>query len=148
MNNQSSDRELVKFLNQYRPNIPEAAPELEGKILAAIESIEVNSIEENNWRETRSTAPLKYRKRLSIQSVLQWVLPAAIAAGLLVFGSEYRTFNTAQLPDDETAQLEEFLVTNWEGVLPDYRTENTSDIPQSYWLTFPTNSDTEPATTN
>ena len=148
MNNPSSDQKLVKFLNQHRPNLPEAAPDLEQKVLAAIESSEVNSIDENNWEKTRLTASPKYRKRLSTSSFFQWVIPGVVAAGLLVLGSGYRAFNTAQLPDDETAHLEAFLVTNWEGVLHDSRTENTSDSPQSDWLTFPATADTEPPTNN
>ena len=38
MNDPISDQELVNFLKQYRPSVPEAAPDFELKLLAAIES--------------------------------------------------------------------------------------------------------------
>ena len=53
MNNQSSDQKLVNFLKQNRPKSPEAAPDLELKLLATIAQNE--QIEKE----------LIYRKKLS-----------------------------------------------------------------------------------
>ncbi|MEG3925867.1 hypothetical protein [Microcoleus sp. D3_18a_C4] len=146
MNNPSSDQELVNFLKQHRPNIPEAAPDLELKILAAIESNQASIVNEIHREKTRVTTSPKSNDRLKVSSVSKWAVSSAIAAGLLFFGSGYRPFQTAQLPDEETAKLEAFLVTNWEGVLHDSPQENMTDRSQTGWLTFSPDADSEPPT--
>ncbi|MEG5035503.1 hypothetical protein [Microcoleus sp. AT3-D2] len=145
MNNPSSDQELVNFLKRNRPNIPEAIPDLEQKILAAIESNQASVFHETNCKKTRSSASAK-SDDLKISSVSKWALSSAIAASLLVFWSGYRPFQTAQLRDKEIAQLEAFLVTNWEGVLHDSPQESMTDRSQTYWLTFSPGADSEPPT--
>ena len=147
MNNPSSDKELVKFLKKHRPSLPEAAPDLELKILAAIENNQANLVNETHWEKTRVTASPKSNDRLKISSVSKWAVSSAIAAGLLVLWSAgYRPFETAQLPDEETAKLEAFLVTNWEGVLHDSPQENMTNRSQTDWLTFSPGADSEPPT--
>ena len=146
MNNPSSDQELVNFLKQHRPNIPEAAPDLELKILAAIESNHASLVNESHREKTRVTGSPKSNDRLKISSVSKWAVSSAITASLLVFWSGYRPFQTAQLPDKETAQLEAFLVTNWEGVLHDSPQESMTDRSQTDWLTFSPGVDSEPPT--
>ncbi len=148
MNNPSSDQELVNFLKQHRPNIPEAAPDLEQKILAAIEINQASVSYETHHTKTQLSASAKSDNRLKISSVSKWALSSAIAASLLVFWSGYRPFETAQLPDEETAQLEAFLVTNWEGVLQDSPQENMTNRPQTEWFNFPVSADSEPPTNN
>lgn len=148
MNNPSSDQDLVNFLKQHRPSLPEAAPDLELKILAAIESNQASIVNEIHRDKTRLTASPKSNDRLKISSVSKWALSSAIAAGLLVFWSGYRSFETAQLPDEETAKLEAFLVTNWEGVLHDSPQENMTNRPQTDWFNFPVSADSEPPTNN
>ncbi len=148
MNNPSSDQELVNFLKQHRPSLPEAAPDLELKILAAIESNQASLVNETHREKTRVTTSPKSNDRLKISSVSKWAVSSAIAAGLLVFWSGYRPLETAQLPDEETAKLEAFLVTNWEGVLHDSPQENMIDRPQTDWLNFSVSSDSEPPTNN
>jgi hypothetical protein len=143
MNNPSSDQELVNFLKQHRPNIPEAAPDLEKKILAAIERNEAGERKLNYLGDPQFT---RSSKRSRIVGFRKWVFPSAIAAGLLVFWSGYRAFETAQLPDNETAKLEAFLVTNWEGVLHDSSEKNMTDRSQTDWLTFSPGADSEPPT--
>ncbi|MBD1810684.1 hypothetical protein NDA07_14130 [Microcoleus vaginatus DQ-U2] len=148
MNNPSSDQELVNFLKQHRPSLPESAPDLELKILAAIESNQASLVNETHREKTRVTTSPKSNDRLKISSVSKWAVSSAIAAGLLVFWSGYRQFETAQLPDEETAKLEAFLVTNWEGVLHDSPQENMTDRSQTDWLTFSQSADSEPPTNN
>lgn len=130
MNDRNSDKKLVDFLKQYRPIIPDAAPDLDQKLLAALERNEVDRPNRNHL-EAQLTAS---HKRSKIACFPKWAFPAAIAAGLLVLWSGYRELNTAQLPADETAHLEAFLVNNWEGVLNDSRGENPSDRLQTDWL--------------
>ncbi|NJK69745.1 MAG: hypothetical protein HC789_23580 [Microcoleus sp. CSU_2_2] len=145
MNNRNSDKKLVDFLKQYRPNIPEAAPDLEQKLLAALERNEVDRPDRNNLE-----APLtaSHQKRSKIACFRKSAFPAAIAAGLLLVWSGYRALDTAQLPADETAHLEAFLVTNWEGVLNDSRGETPSDRPQTDWLNFDSSINSKPPTNN
>ena len=146
MNNPSSDQELVNFLKQHRPSIPEAAPDLELKILAAIESNQASLVNETHREKTRITTSPKSNDRLKISSVSKWAVSSAIAAGLLVLWSGYRPFETAQLPDEETAKLEAFLVTNWEGVLHDSPQESMTDRSQTGWLTFSPGADSQTPT--
>ncbi|HEY9297368.1 MAG TPA: hypothetical protein VIQ31_13550 [Phormidium sp.] len=148
MNNPSSDQELVNFLKQHRPSLPEAAPDLELKILAAIESNQASLVNETHREKTRVTTSPKSNDRLKISSVSKWAVSSAIAAGLLVLWSGYRPFETARLPDEETAKLEAFLVTNWEGVLHDSPQENMTDSSQTDWLTFSQSADSETQTNN
>ncbi|MEG3837881.1 hypothetical protein QUA46_25965 [Microcoleus sp. MON2_D6] len=146
MNNPSSDQELVNFLKQHRANIPEAAPDLEQKILAAIETNHASLLNEKHREKRRVTTSPKSHDRLKISSVSKWAVSSAIAASLLLFWSGYRPFETAQLPDEETANLEAFLVTNWEGVLHDSPQETMTDRPPTDWLNFPFSSESEPPT--
>lgn len=146
MNNPSSEQELVNFLKQHRPHIPEAAPDLEQKILAAIESNQASVFQETHRKKTRLSASAKSDDRLKISPVSKWALSSAIAASLLAVWSGYRPFETAQLPDKEIAQLEAFLVTNWEGVLHDSPQESMTDRSQTDWLTFSPGADSEPPT--
>jgi hypothetical protein len=144
MNDENSDKKLVDFLKQYRQNIPEAAPDLEQKLLAALERNEVDRQDRKNL-ESQLTGS---QKRSQIACFTKWAFLPAIAAGLLVFWSGYRELNTAQLPADETTHLEAFLVNNWEGVLNDSRGETPGDRPQTDWLNLDSSANTEPPTNN
>ncbi|MEG3862527.1 hypothetical protein [Microcoleus sp. herbarium12] len=144
MNDGNSDKKLVSFLKQYRPNVPESAPDFEQKVLAQIQrhdrAPELNLLTDLRFIESsKSSKILGFPKR---------IFPAAIASALLVFGSGYRALVTSQLHADEAAHLEAFLVNNWEGVLNDSHTENFLDCPQTDWLTFSTAADSEPPTNN
>lgn len=148
MNNPSSDQELVNFLKQHRPNIPEAVPDLEQKILTAIDSNQASVFHESqsHRKKTRLSSSAKPDDRLKISSVSKWALSSAITASLLLFWSGYRPFETAQVSDKETAQLEAFLVTNWEGVLRDSPQESMTGRSQTDWLTVSPGADSEPPT--
>ena len=145
MKDRISDKNLVNFLKQYRPNVPEPAPDFEQELLAAIDRNDAAAREFNYLGEPPFT---QSSKRSGIVCFSKWTFPSAIVAGLLVFWSGYRAFDTAQLPENETAKLEVFLVNNWEGVLNDSPGENSLDRPQTDWLTFSYAADTEPATNN
>ena len=144
MKDGNSDKKLVSFLKQYRPNSPEAAPDFEQKLLSAIDENQATARKLNYFREPRCTGA---HKKLGIVGFRKWVFPTAIAAGLLVFGSGYRVLITAQKAD-EAAHLEAFLVNNWEGVLNDSHGENFADRPQTDLFNFAVTADTEPPTNN
>lgn len=136
MKDGNSDEKLVSFLKQYRPNSPEAAPDFEHKVLAAIDRNEAAARKRNYLGDSQFT---RSQKKSGIFGFPKWVFPSAIAAGLLVFGSGYRVLITAQKAD-EAAHLEAFLVNNWEGVLNDSHGENSPE--------FAVTADTEPLTNN
>ena len=145
MKDRMSDKKLVNFLKQYRPNVPEAAPDFEQELLAAIDRNDAAARELNSRGEPQFT---KSSKRSGIVCFPKWAFPSAIAAGLLVFWSGYRVLVPAHFHADEAAHLEEFIVNNWEGVLNDSPGENSLDRPPTDWLTFSYAADTEPPTNN
>ena len=145
MKDRISDKKLVNFLKQYRPNVPEAAPDFEQELLAAIDRKDAAAREFNYLGEPQFT---RSSKKSGIVCFPKWAFPSAIAAGLLVFWSGYRVLAPAQFPADEAAHLEAFVVNNWEGVLNDSPGENSLDRPQTDWLTFSYAADTEPPTNN
>lgn len=120
MKDGKSDEKLVNFLKQYRPNVPESAPDFELKLLAAIDRNEA-TVKLNHLGEARSIEATKKSKILRFP---KWAFPTAIAASLLVFGSGYRVLVTAQHQKDEAAHLEAFLVNNWEAVLKEPSADN------------------------
>lgn len=145
MKDRISDKKLVNFLKQYRPNVPEAAPDFEQELLAAIDRNDAVAREFNYLGQPQFT---RSSKRSGIVCFPKWAFPSAIAASLLVFWSGYPVLVPAQFHADEAAHLEAFLVNNWEGVLNDSRGENSLDRPQTDWLTFSYAADTEPPTNN
>lgn len=139
MNDRNSDEKLVDFLKQYRPNIPEAAPDLEQRLLAALEKDEVD----------RPESPLNLpEKRSRISSIAKWAFPPAIAASLLVFWSGYRLLIPTPVHPDEVAHLEAFLLNNWDGVLNEDNGEIAGDRSQTDWLNISVNADNELPTNN
>ncbi|MEG3848196.1 hypothetical protein QT971_19655 [Microcoleus sp. herbarium19] len=152
MKDVQSDEKLVSFLKQYRPNLPESAPDFEQNILAAIDRNEATASQLNYLAEPRF---IESNKNSGIVGFRKWMFPAAIAAGLLVFGSGYRVLVTARSHADETAHLEAFLVNNWEGVLNDSHSEispvsaaNGEERSQTDLFNFAVNPDSEPLTNN
>jgi hypothetical protein len=151
MKDGNSDEKLVGFLKQYRPNLPEAAPDFEQKILAAIDR-EETARKLNHLTEPRF---IESNKNLGIVGFRKWIFPSAIAASLLVFGYGYRVLVTAQFHAEEAAHLEAFLVNNWEGVLNDSHGETSplsaalgEDRSQTDLFNFAVTPDTEPPTNN
>lgn len=144
MNDDNSDKKLVDFLKQYRPNIPEAAPDLEQKLLAALDRDEVDRPKISN-RELQFNSR---QKRSRISSIAKWAFPPAIAAGLLVSWSGYRLLVPSPVQPDEAAHLEAFLINNWEGVANGSNGEIAGDRSQTDWLNLAVTADTELPTNN
>lgn len=143
MKDGNSDDKLVSFMKQYRPNLPEAAPDFEQRVLAAIDrndAINLNYLE--NLRSIAST------KKSKILRFPKWAFPTAIAASLLVFGSGYRVLVTAQHQKDEAAHLEAFLVNNWEAVLKEPPAENLLERSPTDLFNYGVSPDTKPPTNN
>ena len=106
----SQDDRLVKFLRQHTSNAPPAAPDLEQQIMKAV-----------------AASPQ--------QSALvrrQWIVPSAIAAGVLISWTCYRALTPAKPTAAEVAGLETFMESNWDGAL------GGSAEAESFPLTSPT----------
>ncbi|MBW4493679.1 MAG: hypothetical protein KME26_11455 [Oscillatoria princeps RMCB-10] len=93
------DQPLVTFLRQHRPAPPPPAPDLEERILAAVAN------EPAHVRQYR-------HRRL-------WIVPPAIAAGVLIAIAGHRLLTPARPSPAEIANLEAFLLTNWDGTVSD-----------------------------
>jgi hypothetical protein len=103
------DHKLVDFLKQHRPSIPAADPALEDRLFDAIAAT------------AQPTSLVDQRSSRSRRSVV-WLVPSAIAAGLVATVVGYRTLVPAQPSATELASLEAFVESNWQGTL-----SNTSD---------------------
>lgn len=145
MNNPSSDQKLVNFLKQHLPNCPEAAPDLELKLLATIER---NEQTENKPINRQKISSIVSKNRSSVPSFSRWIFPPAMVGMLIVLGAGYRLLFPAQFNQDESVHLEAFLVNNWEDVLHDRRAENMSDSSQIDWLNFQIPAESEQPTNN
>ncbi|MEG4283904.1 hypothetical protein QUB68_12310 [Microcoleus sp. A006_D1] len=143
MKDGNSDDKLVSFMKQYRPNLPEAAPDFEQKVLAAIDRNDATNL--NYLENLRSIASTKKSKTVGFP---KWAVPTAIAASLLVFGSGYRVLVTAQHQKDEAAHLEAFLVNNWEAVLKEPPAENLLERSPTDLFNYAVIPDSEPPKNN
>lgn len=144
MNDDNSDKKLVDFLKQYRPDVPDAAPDLEQRLLAALDRDEVD-----RTQISRPESPLNLpEKRSRISSIAKWAFPPAIAASLLVSWSGYRLLIPTPVHPDEVAHLEAFLLNNWDGVLNEDNGEIAGDRSQTDWLNISVTADTELPTNN
>lgn len=144
MNDDNSNKKLVDFLKQYRPDIPEAAPDLEQKLLAALDRDEVDRPQINHLASQFN----RPEKRSRISLIPKWAFPPALAAGLLVSWSGYRLLVPAPVHPDDAAHLEAFLINNWDGVLNCSRGEFSGDRSQTDWLNLAVTADTELPTNN
>lgn len=98
MSHPNNDHELVDFLKQHRSATPPAAPALEERLFAAIATTSqpttVTAFRRSPTRSTRSVA---------------WLVPSAIAAGLIATVVGYRTLVPAKPSAAELATLEASL---------------------------------------
>lgn len=108
--NPEDDEQLVKFLRQHTGTVPSVAPDLEEQIITAISSAPQRS----SWKQ------------------LRWILPPAMAAGLLLAWTGYRVPMPISPSPTEVASLEAFLESNWDSVL------NSDTEADSFSFTSPT----------
>lgn len=105
----NDDHKLVDFLKQHRPSVPDADPALEDRLFDAIAA-------------TAQPTSLADRRASRSRRSVAWLVPSAIAAGLVATVIGYRTLVPAQPSATELASLEAFVESNWQGTL-----SNTSD---------------------
>jgi hypothetical protein len=106
------DQKLVDFIHQYRPEVPPGSEDLEARIMAALEAKHPSEAMQKS-----SVIPLR-RRRL-------WLMPPAIAAGLLISWGTHHWLTPAPPTETEIASLEVFIETTWDEVVePDYLYED------------------------
>ena len=111
----TNDRALINFLKQHRPTAPEGTPDLEERIIAALDR------DDDSLPESITTHPLVRTK------ALRWI-SALVAAGLTLLWMGYRTIDSSSLTPSEQAQLEGFIESNWYGAMEETQETN--------WLTI------------
>lgn len=114
------DKPLTEFLKQHRPVVPPAEVDLEDRILATIAA---NISPEEFVRRDRHLSSSTSQRRKA------WVIPTALAAGVVATVIGYRTFSPAPQPTPtEVAELEAFIESSWSTtVTSDPVTEPTYD---------------------
>ena len=112
MSNQPHNKQnnLVSFLRQNQPHPPDAHPDLEGQLLAALE-------------------PRSRRRQIRYKAA--WTVPGAIATGFL-FTSISFSLKTPRLAV-EPKDLENFVVGNWHNTLEN-NGYTSADDTEAYWL--------------
>lgn len=121
MTNRMGDNLLINFLKRYRSRPPQADPQLESQIMAAIEA--------QNFDVPAPIKSKRFQQRFRL-------IPPAIAAGLLMGWAGYRLLTPAPALVAEEAQLEAFLVNNWEAVTGNEQTPSERETDW-YPLAFP-----------
>jgi hypothetical protein len=103
------DQRLVTFLHQHRPGAPPPAPDLEERILAAVAS------------EPAHVCRSRHRRL--------WLVPPAIAAGVLIATAGHRLLTPPTPSPGDIANLEAFLVNNWDSTISDRSTADAAFEP-------------------
>ncbi|WP_448561234.1 hypothetical protein [Trichothermofontia sp.] len=115
----NDDHKLVQFLRQHRPPVPPAAPNLEDRIMAALET--------TTWEQPSLSPPLAIRSRSSpwyLQARRWWVAGMALTVGVFAAWMGQRAWLTAQTPSPtEIAEMEQFMEQSWQGVVASSTTD-------------------------
>ncbi len=105
------EQKLVTFLKQYRPAPPATNIHIEEQLLAIVS-----------------------QERLSKSSNWLWVIPGAIATGLLlIYGSLIRDNFVLKIAK-QTEDLEAFMVNSWQGSMDDNQELNEIYNLETDWL--------------
>ncbi|OLP17671.1 hypothetical protein BST81_15235 [Leptolyngbya sp. 'hensonii'] len=113
-----NDQRLTAFLRQHRPDVPPGAPDLEDRIMAALEAPPHRS-GTVALLERPPKGPRSVQRPRPLTRPAWWLVPPAIAASLLVALITYRTTPPPQPNSEDLTQLEAFLEKNWNGAVYD-----------------------------
>jgi hypothetical protein len=100
----NNDQKLVEFLRQNRPDLPPENQDLEAQIMAAVAATPRSESGQNS-----SVIPFRRRSL--------WLMPPAIAAGLLIAWGTSRLLTPPPQTATELASLEVFIENTWDEVL-------------------------------
>lgn len=108
------DRPLTDFLKHHRPTVPSAAADLEDHLMATV-------------MDTPQVLPVPSSRSQRTYRRILWVLPSAIAAGLVaVIG--HQTLSPPQFSEAELAELETFIESTWQGTLAEQPLTETEEL--------------------
>lgn len=110
MNDNENDLKLVDFISKHRAAVPSGSADLEDRILQQVAL--------TNNRE--NIIPFS-RRRL-------WLVPSAIAAGLLAGVISYRYVMVLQPSAAEVTSLEAFMENNWHGSLSNHPEDDVLQV--------------------
>lgn len=102
------DQKLVNFIRQYRPEAPPVHEDIKARIEANIMAVVSAS---------PSSEPVRKSQVISFRRRSLWLMPPAIAAGLLIAWGTNRLLTPAPTPATELASLEVFIEDTWDGVV-------------------------------
>lgn len=98
------DQKIVEFLRQHHPDVPPGSEDLEARIMAAVEASHPSEAIKKS-----SVIPLRRRSL--------WLMPPAIAAGLLITWGTHHWLTPAPPTATELASLEVFIENTWDEVV-------------------------------
>ncbi|HLO85420.1 MAG TPA: hypothetical protein VK203_10505 [Nostocaceae cyanobacterium] len=90
------DQDIVNFLQQHRPQVPAASPNLEQQILQQVQALPIHTL-----------------RRLTHL----WLVPSVIASGFLAVIFGYPALIPSESRVAETSKLETFMESNWQNVV-------------------------------
>ncbi|NBD15922.1 MAG: hypothetical protein GVY04_07180 [Cyanobacteria bacterium] len=114
MSHHSSDERLVQFIREHHPSPPSPKENIEDTLIAQIET------------EAQPTNVTPFPRR----RYQGWVFGSAIAASVLLLFTSVRFLQPSSLSPQETAELEAFLIENWEAVTMADPAETSWFIPE------------------
>jgi hypothetical protein len=100
----NNDQKLVEFLRQNCPDLPPENQDLEAQIMAAVAATPLS--------DSGQKSPVIPFRRRSL-----WLMPPAIAAGLLMAWGTSRLLTPPPQTTTDLASLEVFIENTWDGVL-------------------------------
>lgn len=114
------DAPLVNFLQRYQPDVPDASPDLEDRILHAV-------LDEVTQSPLGQTSGAQGGWKLA-----RWGIPTAIAAIIALFWGGSQLWQTAQQPVPPDGELEAFVAESWSGAFDPFNDED-SDLLTDPW---------------
>ncbi len=112
--NNDNDFKLVNFISKHRASVPPSSPDLEDRILQQV----AQTTKEN-------VVPFSYPFR-----GCRWLVPSAIAAGLLAGVISYRNVMIQQPSAAELRNLEAFMENNWHGSVSNHPEEDVLQVTE------------------
>ncbi len=115
MSHQSSNEPLVQFLRKHRSSPPAPKREIEHSLMAQIEA-------ENRLGEMATVPKVRHQR---------WAFGGVIAASVLLLFTSIRFLQPTPSSPQEMAELEAFIMENWEAVITPTPTETSWFISES-----------------
>ncbi len=110
------DHELVNFLRQHRSPVPPPSPAAEDRLIAAINAL------------PQSDTVVEFRRSRRERRSTIWLIPPAIAAGLVATLIGYRALVPAKPSNADLASLEAFVESNWQSTVNNTNSDDEAPL--------------------